>query len=81
MRAALLILAAAALSGCATSTISRQMREFERLGVTEAEVTGKFSSTTYTAEADADGNTVITLNHSNVWIPRIHVQQVVKAGE
>lgn len=60
----------ALLSGCAN--LSQKFDEFERLGIVQADITGKFSHTEYTVTV-ADGKRRAVIVHSNVWIPSIKV--------
>lgn len=72
IRATLIILLALALSGCVTTgNLADKLRAFEALGVTEAEIAGKFSHTKYTKE-DGEKKTVHRLTHTNLWIPRVY---------
>lgn len=68
----LLIAALVALSGCVTQKASKQFAEFEKLGITEATITGKFSNTDYTV-TNKDGVRRAELNHSNAWVPKVHI--------
>lgn len=77
---ALIILAVAllALTGCATATgqkLANDLTTFEKMGVTEIVITGKFSHTDYTV-THADGKRTAVINHSNVWVPQIKVVRV-----
>lgn len=60
------------LSGCVTQNAAKQFAEFERLGITEATITGKFSNTDYTVTTK-DGKRRAEINHSNAWVPKIHI--------
>lgn len=55
------------LAGCAS--LPAKIDQFEKLGITEAEITGKWSHTTYRVE-ERDGQRIATLEHSNAWTPR-----------
>lgn len=71
--------AALALSGCATtSSLADRLRAFEALGVTEAEIGGKFTHTKYTATVQG-GKVVHELTHSNPWVTRVHLVREVPA--
>lgn len=73
----LIPLAALFMSGCALSTAARNFKEFESLGITEATVTGKFSNTDYKVE-HKDGVRKATIDHSNVWVPKVHIVRETK---
>lgn len=66
------ILAAAALSGCTSANLARKLSDFEKLGVTEAEITGKFSHTGYKVEVK-DGKRRAELEHSNAWLTKVRI--------
>jgi hypothetical protein len=59
-------------AGCASSSAAKKFAEFEKLGITEATITGKFSNTEYRVEKQ-DGKRVATLDHSNAWLPKVHI--------
>lgn len=67
------VLAAFALlmSGCTTASLAKKAADFERLGITQAIITGKFSNTEYTVERRPDGSRRAVLTHSNVWLPKV----------
>lgn len=72
-RITLLIAAALSLTGCTTTAnLADSLSKFEALGITEAEIAGKFSHTKYTKTEQA-GRTVHQLDHSNPWINRVHI--------
>jgi PBP1b-binding outer membrane lipoprotein LpoB len=74
-RIALLTVAAFALTGCASSTIKKvvkNLNEFEKLDITEITVTGKFSNTEYKVEETSTSRRS-TVDHTNPWIPKIRV--------
>lgn len=80
MKKLLLIAIAASglLTGCATANsnyaakLSEDLKEFEKLGIKEVIITGKFSHTDYTVE-HKDGKRIATVNHTNAWVPQIKV--------
>lgn len=57
-------------SGC--TNLQTRMAEFEKLGITEAQITGKFSNTSYSVE-EKDGQRVATIDHSNAWMPKVRL--------
>lgn len=73
-----LIAVCLALTGCATTSknvatrLADDLKEWEKLGVSEIVITGKFSHTDYTVEYK-DGKRTATINHSNAWVPQIRV--------
>jgi DNA-binding HxlR family transcriptional regulator len=71
-RIALLSVAVFALAGCSTTSLSKKLNEFEKLGITEAEITGKFSHTSYKVE-EKDGTRRAVLDHSNAWVPKVRI--------
>lgn len=70
----ILITAAAALllTGCSTKGLVKKLNELEKLGVTEAEITGKFSHTEYVV-IEKDGKRRAILDHSNAWVPKVRI--------
>lgn len=64
------VLCVSLLTGCGTSNLAAKFAEFEKLGITEAQITGKFSSTTYTVEKK-DGTRTATFDHTNAWLPKV----------
>lgn len=74
MKKLLLLLGAlgalAAATGC--SSLPKKLEEFERLGLKEVEITGKFSHTSYQRH-EADGVVTSTLEHTNAWIPKARI--------
>jgi len=68
-----LIIFAGLISGCqSTASFSQKLAELEKLGVTEVEITGKFSHTKFT-KATVDGKVVSIFDHNNTWIPRVRI--------
>lgn len=65
-----LLLAVLFCTGCAS--VSSKFAEFEKLGITEAEITGKFSHTDYKVEEKA-GHRRAEINHSNAWLPKVRL--------
>ena len=76
-RIIILSLAALGLTGCVSQNAAKKFAEFEKLGITEATIVGKFSSTEYKVE-HADGNRKATLEHSNAWLPRVKIVRETK---
>lgn len=72
-----LLVALFALSGCATSNAAKKFAEFERLGITEAQITGKFSNTEYRV-VRSDGVRRAVFQHSNAWLPKILIIRETK---
>lgn len=68
----ILALASLALSGCVSSNSVKKLQEFERLGIVEAQITGKFSNTQYQV-VEQDGQRIAVLVHSNAWIPQLKI--------
>lgn len=73
----ILAVAALLLGGCASSSAAKKLAEFERLGITEAQINGKFSSTEYKVE-HANGVRKATLDHSNAWLTKVRVVRETK---
>ena len=68
-----LLLAPCFLStGCVSQNAAAKFAEFEKLGITEATITGKFSNTDYVVTVK-DGVRRAELNHSNAWLPKVHL--------
>ena len=59
-------------SGCVSQNAAAKFAEFEKLGITEATITGKFSNTDYVVTVK-DGVRRAELNHSNAWLPKVHL--------
>ncbi len=68
----LMLVVILACTGCSVSGAAKKLQAYEQLGVTEVEVTGKFSSTHYTVEV-RDGERVAEVNHSNAWLPKVRL--------
>jgi hypothetical protein len=83
MKTKLILLFAAliALSGCTTASLAKKAADFERLGITQAVITGKFSNTEYTVERGADGKRRAVLQHSNIWVPKVLIIRETGAPE
>lgn len=60
------------LTGCVTASSAKKFAEFERLGITEAQITGKFSNTEYVVTHN-NGVRRAELNHSNAWLPKVRL--------
>lgn len=74
----IVILATLALAGCSTAPkLASDLAEFEKLGVTEIVITGKFSHTDYTV-THVDGVRRAVINHTNIWVPQIKVVRETK---
>lgn len=76
-RIPILALVSLALSGCANSNAAKKFAEFEKLGITEATITGKFSNTDYKVETK-DGVRRAELDHSNAWLTKVHIVRETK---
>lgn len=76
MKTKLAIIATAVLllSGCVSTNAAKKFAEFEKLGITRATITGKFSNTDYKVEHE-DGKRKATLDHSNAWLPKVHIER------
>jgi outer membrane lipoprotein-sorting protein len=75
----LVILLSLTLGGCqSASSLAQKAAEFEQLGITEAEITGKFSHTEYKVERSEDGTRTATLDHSNAWLPKVRIVRQTK---
>jgi hypothetical protein len=59
-------------TGCVSQNAAAKFAEFEKLGITEATITGKFSNTDYVVTVK-DGVRRAELNHSNAWLPKVHL--------
>lgn len=70
----LVMILASIFSGCASATFKQKLDEFESLGITSAEITGKFSHTKFTRREEG-GKVFITLDHSNAWVPNVHIER------
>lgn len=66
----LLLVAGATLTGC--TNVEKKFHQFEKLGITHAEIQGKFSSTEYNVEKK-EGRRIATLDHNNGWFPKIKI--------
>lgn len=84
LRALLLSLSVLTLAtlttGCASSSAAKKFAEFERLGIVHAQITGKFSNTTYTVE-EKDGKRQARIDHSNAWMPKVVIIRETPAGK
>lgn len=76
-RFALLALVALAMTGCASSNAAKKFAEFEKLGITEATITGKFSNTDYKVSHE-NGVRKAVLDHSNAWLPKVRIVRETK---
>lgn len=64
--------------GCASYT--DKLQRFDELGIVQAQITGKFSNTTYTRE-EKDGVITSTLDHNNAWVPKVRIVRQRPAPE
>jgi len=85
MKTRTLLIAAAllALTGCTTSTarkLAKDLDAYDKLGVKEIVVTGKFSHTDYTV-THVDGVRRAEINHTNAWVPQIRVIRETKESK
>lgn len=72
---ALLLLALVYLTtGCSSVSLAKKLQAFDQLGITKAEINGKFSSTDYT-RVEEKGVVKSTLNHSNAWLTKVHLER------
>jgi hypothetical protein len=69
-----LIALCAMTTGCTSGRLAEQFAAFEKLGVTKAQVTGKFSSTTYLVTREA-GVRKATFDHTNAWMPKVYFER------
>lgn len=76
-RIAIIAIVALLFTGCASSSAARKLAEFEKLGITEAQINGKFSSTEYKVERE-NGTRKATLDHSNAWLTKVRVVRETK---
>lgn len=58
------------LTGCTTAGLAKKIDAFEKAGVTQAIITGKFSHTEYTVERTETKRRAV-LQHSNAWLPKV----------
>ena len=75
IRIASILLVALLMGGCATVTskkLAADLTAFDRLGLSEVVITGKFSHTDYTVTHE-NGVRRAVINHTNAWIPQIKV--------
>ncbi len=79
MKTSIIIAIAAILSltGCVSSSATKKFAEFEKMGVTEAVITGKFSNTEYKVTHE-NGVRKAVLDHSNAWLPKVHIVRTTK---
>lgn len=79
-RVLLWLLAPCTLLLASCTSLPAKLEQFDRLGITHAEITGKWSHTTYHRE-EKDGVITSRLEHSNAWIPRAIIVRERKAEE
>ena len=65
------------LTGCVTQNAAKKFAEFEKLGITEAQITGKFSNTEYRV-VRGDGIRRAVFQHSNAWLPKVLIVRETK---
>jgi hypothetical protein len=81
MKTKIIILAAiAALLSCAGCSSLSKLKQFEAMGITEAQITGKFSNTEYRV-VTKDGKRRAEFDHSNAWMPKVHVVRETDAKD
>lgn len=73
----ILLVALFALSGCVTQNAAKKFSAFEALGITEAQITGKFSNTEYRVTRE-DGVRKAELEHSNAWLTKVRLVRVTE---
>ena len=78
MKAIVIIALAACLTGC--QNFPKKLEQWDKLGIVEAEITGKFSHTTY-SRAEEAGVITSTLEHNNPWVPKVYIKRVRPAAE
>jgi hypothetical protein len=61
-----------ATTACTSASFADKLNQFEALGVTEAQITGKFSNTEYRKVQQGE-NVVSILEHSNAWVPKVRI--------
>lgn len=60
-------------TGCqSAAAFQKQFDALDRSGVTEVEITWKFSHTQLST-AEVDGKTVTTFEHNNAWAPKVRI--------
>jgi outer membrane lipoprotein SlyB len=75
-RIIILALAVLALCGCSSpKKLAADLAEYEKLGVREVVINGKFSHTDYTVNY-ANGQRIAVVNHTNPWISQIKIVRV-----
>ena len=62
------------LTGCVSENALQKLAEYEKLGITKATVTGKFSSTDYTVTKE-NGTRKAVIDHTDAWFPKIHIER------
>lgn len=78
MKTLLILPVALALTGC--QNFPKKLEQWDQLGIVEAEITGKFTHTTY-KRAEDDGVITSTLEHNNPWVPKVYIKRVRQADE
>jgi uncharacterized protein YceK len=76
MKAFISIIVLAALSGC--SHVGK-LEKWDSLGIVEAEITGKFSHTTYRTSVEGGVQTSI-MEHNNPWVPKVYIRRERRTG-
>ncbi len=82
MKIKLILLAALlSLTGCVnvatTQKLSSDLAEFEKLGITQVTVTGKFTSTSYTV-THVDGVRKAVIIHTDPWLTNVTITRETK---
>lgn len=65
-------------TGCSTTGLSAKLAEFDKLGITEAEITGKFTHTEYKV-TEVEGVRSAELNHNNAWLTKVRLVRTTVA--
>jgi hypothetical protein len=70
-----LFIIATLLSSCSstlTKELNYQLCEVEKLGITHAEISGKFSTTEYNVTFDGEMRKA-EVRHNNPWLTKVHI--------
>lgn len=78
MKMLTILAVALALTGC--QNFPKKLEQWDQLGIVEAEITGKFSHTTYKRSQDG-GVITSTMEHNNPWVPKVYIKRVRPAAD
>lgn len=78
MKTLIILTAALCLTGC--TNFPKKLEKWDQLGIIEAEITGKFSHTTYKRSQEGDVITS-TMEHNNPWVPKVYIKRVRPAAD